>query len=421
MKVTICAYDAPGNIDGPTAWMKRLLPFLQQNGIETRIIYFAARHKDLAAYNHFTSLGFQCKVIYWEVFYEDKVAAILEDIKQFPPDIFIPQYFPFALSAAKWIKESGIPVIMVLHNDNAFHDALVEEYVIKNNSRDVSAVVAVSKLITEVVYKKTEQHDNIYCIPCGAPVPQNIATTPKETFKLVYAGRLVEPQKRISEVTRALCKVAKEVPGTSCTIYGSGRAEPNMNEILATEGKGLNVKYGGKLESGKVQEYLLQNHVFVLLSDFEGIPISMMEAMACGLVPVCLDIRSGISELIENGRNGLLVADRGDAFVKAIKDLKDNREEWESLSKAAREKIVTEYSEDVCNKKWVDLLHQLNEQSNKKATLEVPSIKEIKEKIIVRKEFREYNMLRPPTLFIPLYKTKFFLGRMKRRLFKQIY
>jgi colanic acid/amylovoran biosynthesis glycosyltransferase len=422
VKITICAYDAPNNIDGPTAWMKRLLPFLRTNNIEARIIYFAANHKNLSAYNHFIQLGFQCRLIYWELFYEEKILAILNDIKTYPPDIFIPNYFPFAFDAAKWAKQCGIPTVMILHNDNSFHHALIEEYAAKNNGDDVSAIVGVSKLITEIIFERTIKHGNIYCIPYGAPLPEEIAENPSgKELNLVYAGRIVEPQKRILEVTRALCKAAKEIPGTNCIIYGSGRAEPEMKKILNTEGKGLSVRYGGKLETNLVQKYLLQNHIFVLLSDYEGIPISLMEAMACGLVPVCLNIRSGITELIENGKNGILINDRSDAFVQAIKMLKNDPDQWQSLSIAARGKIATEYSEDVCNNKWLDLLKQLHKNSGQKKQLQIPSMKEVKNKIVVRREFSEYSMLKPFFLLIPLYKIKFLLGRVKRALFKQVY
>ena len=194
-----------------------------------------------------------------------------------------------------------------------------------------------------------------------------------------------------------------------------------MLEILKTEGNGLSVKYGGKLESNLIQQYLLQNHVFVLLSDYEGIPISLMEAMACGLVPVCLNIHGGITELIENDKNGILVNDREEAFTEAIRMLKNNPDKWKLMAIAAREKIVAEYSEDVCNNKWLDLLKQLHANAPQKKVLEIPSMKEIKHQIVVRKEFSEYSMRKPFVLLIPLYKTKFFLGRIKRRLFRQIY
>ena len=73
--------------------MKRLLPYLRNHGVETRIIFFAAHTKNLPTYNYFKNTGIECKLIYWEKFNEEKIIEILEDVKAFPPDIFIPNYF----------------------------------------------------------------------------------------------------------------------------------------------------------------------------------------------------------------------------------------------------------------------------------------------------------------------------------------
>ncbi len=81
----------------------------------------AANDKDLPAYKYFVDEGFACKLIYWELFNDEKVLAILNDVKQFPPDIFITNYFAIPLESGKWIKKAGIPTVMVLHNDNKYH------------------------------------------------------------------------------------------------------------------------------------------------------------------------------------------------------------------------------------------------------------------------------------------------------------
>jgi hypothetical protein len=67
------------------------------------------------------------------------------------------------------------------------------------------------------------------------------------------------------------------------------------------------------------------------------------------------------------------------------------------------------------------LLKQLHANAPQKKPLEIPSMKKIKEQIVVRKEFSEYSMRQPFVLLIPLYKIKFFMGRLKRRLLKQVY
>ncbi len=422
MKITICAYDAPNNMDGPTSWLKRLLPFLKDHGIETRILFIAAHSKKLPAFDYFRKQGYSCKLIYWELFNEEKIQAILNDIKEYPPDIFIPNYFPEACHAAKWVKKAGIPTIGILHNDDDFHIELVRSFASKGKEVALSAIVGVSKLITQVI---TDQNPDekvvVKCIPYGAPLPSRTTRYNfNEKLKLVYAGRMVEPQKRISEVAKAFCRVAAEVPGTECVLYGSGRSLENVLNILNNQGKGLPVYYGGNIETEKVQEHLLQNHVFVLLSDYEGIPISLMEAMGCGLVPVCTNIRSGMTELIEDGKTGLLVNDRRDAFVAAIKKIKGEDGLWSEISHAARLKIEKEYSGDVCNNKWLEFLFTLGANIKTSSVLEIPNISELKG-LFYPVEFNRSSNPMPSFLIANLLRVKVYLGRIKRLILNQTY
>jgi glycosyltransferase involved in cell wall biosynthesis len=418
MKVTICAFDAPNNLDGPTTWIKRLLPYFKEKNIESRIIFLAANDKDLPAYKYFVDEGFECKLIYWELFNDEKVRAILEDVKQFPPDIFITNYFAIPLEAGKWIKKAGIPTVMVLHNDNKYHYDLVKKYAANNDESDVSSVVCVSNLIQQLSQQTAPQHKSIKYIPIGAPVTNEVAgLSADDELKVVYAGRIDEKQKRISDVVHAFCLAAAAVPGTSYTIYGDGPAVPAVQEILNTAGKDLPVRFEGKLKSTEVQAHLLQNQVFVLLSEFEGLPITLMEAMSCGLVSICTNMRSGISDLITNNVEGILIDDRKDEFVAAIKRLKENADLWKEMSQAARQKIIKSYSIETCSNQWIDLLKQLVAAAGKKSELILPSSKELK-KIRLDEEFKRQNNPRPAEILVPFYKTKYMLGRLKRNLFK---
>jgi colanic acid/amylovoran biosynthesis glycosyltransferase len=418
MKVTICAFDAPNNLDGPTTWIKRLLPYLREKNIESRIIFLAANDKDLPAYKYFVDEGFECKLIYWELFNDEKVKAILNDVKQFPPDIFITNYFAIPLEAGKWIKKAGIPTVMVLHNDNKYHYDLVKKYAANNDESDVSSVVCVSNLIQQISQQTAPLHKSIKYIPIGAPVTSDVAGLSADgELKVVYAGRIDEKQKRISDVAHAFCKAAKEVPGTSYTIYGDGPAVPAVQQILNTAGKDLPVRFEGKLKSTEVQAHLIQNQVFVLLSEFEGLPITLMEAMSCGLVSICTNVRSGISDLITNNVEGILIDDRKEEFVGAIKKLKEDAALWKEMSQAARQKIIQSYSIETCSNQWIDLLKQLVADAGKKSALIIPSSKELK-KIRLDDEFKRQNNPRPAEILVPFYKTKYMLGRLKRNLFK---
>ncbi|RYY70132.1 MAG: glycosyltransferase [Chitinophagaceae bacterium] len=409
MKITICAYDAPGNIDGPSAWMKRLLPSLKSRGFHIRIIFFSDRSKSLPTYQYFAANGFVCKKIYWDKFDHEKMVELIDDLKQYPPDIFIPNYFPIAMEVARLIKSSAISIVMALHNDNAFHYALVKEY-----AELCDAVVCVSKAIAEMTIQIIPAHKGVFTIPYGAPVPEKAAAYPDSVLKLVYAGRLNEHQKRISDVTKALCKAAATIEGIECSIYGSGQDLANVKRIIAEESNGVKVQYKGSLDSHLVQQHLLENHIFVLLSDFEGIPIALMEAMACGLVPVCTNVKSGMTELITHKINGLLVDDRSVAFLDAIKFLKENPLEWQRMSDAAKETIHSHYSEELCNQKWFDLLQSLKPITTTGISQPATPIVKLKS-IRLRSEFLAHSNPAAPTIFIPVYRVKKWLGRLKRK------
>lgn len=111
---------------------------------------------------------------------------------------------------------------------------------------------------------------------------------------------------------------------------------------------------------------LVKHHVFILLSDYEGISISLMEAMACGLVPICTRTKSGATEIIKHNENGLLVNNREEDFFNAVYRLQNEKGLWERLSKSARKTIENGYTIDICTDRWADFLHSLNNNSGEK-------------------------------------------------------
>jgi hypothetical protein len=90
----------------------------------------------------------------------------------------------------------------------------------------------------------------------------------------------------------------------------------------------------------------------VLLSDFEGIPIALMEGMATGLVPVVTPIRSGIPELVFDGETGYIVPDREASFVDVIRRIRLDPALWQRLSVAARRHFEEGFSPEVVVEAW---------------------------------------------------------------------
>ena len=102
---------------------------------------------------------------------------------------------------------------------------------------------------------------------------------------------------------------------------------------------------------------------------FEGLPIALLEGMANGLVPVVSPMRSGISELIRDQENGIVVGDRSDAVVSAIRSLLCEQAKTVRLSSAARQTVLQNYSSSMCASRWESLLRRLSLSRSTDATI----------------------------------------------------
>ena len=373
MVVDFCSYDMPGRVGGPDVWLRRLLPDLKRLGITPRLKFFTWGDPALCQTIHaLRAEGFECHVTPWLGYTERNIAWLLEQVRENPPDVFVANLMVPAFYAGHELRQAGIPTVGVIHADEPLCGGLIERFVFGRASDRVSGLVCVSQFLLDKVLAQKTQGVEFRRIPCGVNIPRQTHAPLGRGLRLAYVGRLVEEQKRISEVTRAFCQVIREIPDTEAVLFGAGPDQGNVEKILATEGRGLPVRLAGKVDSETIHERLLECDVIVLLSDYEGLPIALMEAMACGCVPICLRIRSGIPELVEDGVTGLLVDDRGDSFVKAVRRLHTEPGLWERLSRAARAKIESSFSSEICAKQWAELLQRLHKNAGKKRAIKIP-------------------------------------------------
>jgi glycosyltransferase involved in cell wall biosynthesis len=316
--------------------------------------------------------GFDCPSTPCHELSTDRVIWLLTQLRENPPDIFLPNIVVAGYFAARWLSQSGIPTVGILHSDDPLHRALQDAFVFGRKPFRLSGLVCVSKALEEEVLKRGPKNTAVSRIACGAPVPLKMVKRVPSVLRLAYVGRLTQEQKRIAELTRAFCRATRELPGVAASIFGDGPERSTVERIIASDGSGLPITLEGIVDSTKIQERLLGFDVVVLLSDYEGIPIALMEGMACGCVPVCLRTRSGIPELVEDGVTGLLVNDRGDGFVNAIRRLRDEPGLWQRLSTAARAKISDGYSSEACTNQWVEFLSQMHSRSGAKQPIKIP-------------------------------------------------
>ncbi len=171
------------------------------------------------------------------------------------------------------------------------------------------------------------------------PNPLDCRTFPKpytsaRAKKIVNFCR-VTTEKNLPLLIDAFELLRKDYPEYSVEIYGDGAEKQNIIEYI--EKKGLSDVVSVLPERRDVLECVKNSAMFVSTSNREGISNSMLEAMAIGLPCICTDCPAGGAKMMINNReNGLLIPMNDvDALYKAMKELIDNAELTDKISKNA--------------------------------------------------------------------------------------
>jgi len=161
------------------------------------------------------------------------------------------------------------------------------------------------------------------------------ATSAQATmFDLILVGRLA-PIKRIDLFLRAVEQVSRSLPDLTAAIVGDGALRAELEELVEELGIGERVHFAG--QQSDVEDWLKRSRIFVLTSDSEGLALSLMEAMMCGLPAVVSDVGE-LGELVASGTNGCLVRRRTpEAFAAPIIELLNDPAKYDAHAAAARQ------------------------------------------------------------------------------------
>lgn len=168
-------------------------------------------------------------------------------------------------------------------------------------------------------------------------------------LRLLSVARLVK-KKGLATAVRAFAAHHRSEPTSTYTIVGDGPERSALEGLARELGVGEAVTITGWRTVSEVAtamgdaDLLLAPSLTADDGDAEGIPVTIMEAMACGL-PVVATRHSGIPELVTDGVTGRLVAESDHAaLAEAISDLARTRESWPAITRAAREIVERDYS-----------------------------------------------------------------------------
>ena len=198
---------------------------------------------------------------------------------------------------------------------------------------------------------------NIQVIPNAAMRLKNVYADP--SVKRVLAVGRLDYQKGFDKLIQAwkLVKEDSELSDWKLDIFGQGEwKEKLLNEIKEYELEDSLEIHAPTTDIG--QEYV-SSSILVMSSNYEGFPMVMIEAMACGVPVVSFAFKCGPKDIIRHQENGLIVSE-GDivALAKALSFMMKDNALRAHCAQNARE-IIAEYSEEVIMKKWMDLFIQM--------------------------------------------------------------
>ena len=175
---------------------------------------------------------------------------------------------------------------------------------------------------------------------------------------IVMVGRLDENKNQSMVISAFARATADRYKDYKLVIYGDGPDRIKLQNLAVKLGLNERVEFKGIVKH--VAEHIEKDYIYVLASNQEGMPNSLIEAMSLGLACISTDCPcGGPADLIKNEVNGLLVpVGDEDAMVNALTRLLSDKEFAEKLGTKASN-LQKEYSPDVTNQKWKDYFDEI--------------------------------------------------------------
>jgi colanic acid/amylovoran biosynthesis glycosyltransferase len=260
---------------------------------------------------------------------------LVDKLAEQKPDVVHCYYGHKAVGYLPMLRAWGGPWIVSFHGVDVSKDMDEPEHV-----ELMHAVLAEAQLVLARSQSLLQRLEQLGCPKeklrlNRTPIPLSHLTAavrqpPSDgAWRLVQACRLIA-KKGLFTAIEAMATVVKLYPKAQYILCGTGPQEEKLRQAIADHGLQENVILRGWLSQEQLVAEYQAAHIFLhpseltKESDQEGIPNSMLEAMACGL-PVVATLHGGIPEAVTHGQDGLLVPEKSPAeLAAALLDLMGN-------------------------------------------------------------------------------------------------
>jgi glycosyltransferase involved in cell wall biosynthesis len=269
---------------------------------------------------------------------QSRQKLLLKQLEENSPCIFLPN-FDFDMACAIPALSLENKAALILHCDDPVYHQFTARH-----GKLFNAIICVSEFLAEKLRAAHPQlSKRTVHIPFGVESPVEMPARKiisGASLQVAYCGRISFHQKRVQDLAEIINHCHEEKLPVKFHIAGSGPDEKEFFSRIAASLAAGNVSRLGFLPNADVLKLLSQSDVLLMTSDFEGLPVVLLEAMSRGCVPVVTRTDSGMGEVVQDGKNGFLLP-VGDVagFVERLTKLSADPGKLRKLQRAAFERI----------------------------------------------------------------------------------
>lgn len=269
--------------------------------------------------------------------------------------------FPFELSVLQHYPTSK-SIVFVAHDEWYIQTAVMYSFLID------SYIAHNTEIYDLLIRILPDRKSEIHYLPYGVSIPQMPEKQTNERLRILFIGRL-DVLKGIYDIPRIESLLRELNVLCDWTIVGDG---PERENFLKEVGGFNNFRWQSPKTNKGVLDVAKESDVFVLPSRLEGLPVSLLEAMSVGLVPIIADFNKGIYSIVNSDTGFIFQAGDIHSFSQAIKTLDSDRALLKKMSISAAQLISSNYDIEKNVIEYADfILNNPDRKSSNKTNLPI--------------------------------------------------
>lgn len=322
LSILLCTDHFPPSDGGVEVVAGKLVEYLADRGVEITVLTLerAMDHPqssypsnvdivEVDSLNLVGTVGLQSQVSL------AAITAFRRLVKERDPDVVHVhnRFFYTSLLAAFWtvFSEGQTPLVTTLHLGSIDEinglggsfaricETSLSRFLIHRSNE----VIAVSEAVSEQARRLGSSPAHVHTVPNGVDTKTFYPGVKRDRQSILYVGRLVR-NKGPQVLIQSLPEVFERFPAASATLVGTGPLQSDLEKQVRKENIAERVSFRGNVRS--VATVMRTAGIFCRPSFSEGMPLTLLEALASELPPVVTDV-AGVSEVVTNGETGLLV------------------------------------------------------------------------------------------------------------------